>query len=55
MSRIELKDVSMVYPFQEVSGLFGRRKKEEILKTKSHALHLQRRCRGFAALLRCLS
>ncbi|MBQ1346702.1 MAG: ABC transporter ATP-binding protein [Erysipelotrichaceae bacterium] len=32
MSRIELKDVSMVYPFQEVSGLFGRKKKEEILK-----------------------
>ena len=32
MSRIELKDVSMVYPFQEVNGLFGRRKKEEILK-----------------------
>ncbi|MEE3408966.1 MAG: ABC transporter ATP-binding protein [Erysipelotrichaceae bacterium] len=32
MSRIELKDVSMVYPFQEVSGLLGRRKKEEILK-----------------------
>lgn len=32
MSRIELKDVSMVYPFQEVNGLFGRKKKEEILK-----------------------
>ncbi|MBQ1625826.1 MAG: ABC transporter ATP-binding protein [Erysipelotrichaceae bacterium] len=32
MSRIELKDVSMVYPFQEVGGLFGRKKKEEILK-----------------------
>ncbi|MBQ4020399.1 MAG: ABC transporter ATP-binding protein, partial [Erysipelotrichaceae bacterium] len=32
MSRIELKDVSMVYPFQEVSGLFGHKKKEEILK-----------------------
>lgn len=32
MSRIEMKDVSMVYPFQEVSGLFGRKKKAEILK-----------------------
>ena len=32
MSRIELKDVSMVYPFQEVGGLFGRKRKEEILK-----------------------
>lgn len=29
MSRIELKDVSMVYPFQEVNGLFGRKKKQE--------------------------
>jgi multiple sugar transport system ATP-binding protein len=35
MSRIELKDVSMVYPFQEVNGLFGRKKKEEILKKQT--------------------
>lgn len=29
---IRLDDVTLIYPFQSVSGLFGRKKKEEILK-----------------------
>lgn len=32
MAEITLKDVTMIYPFQEVGGLFDRKKKEEILK-----------------------
>ena len=31
MSIIRLDDVSMVYPFQKVSGVFGRRKQQELL------------------------
>lgn len=31
MSIIRLDDVSMVYPFQKVSGVFGRKKQQELL------------------------
>ena len=31
MADIRLEDVSMIYPFQKVTGVFGRRQKKEIL------------------------
>ena len=31
MSIIRLDDVSMVYPFQKVSGVFDRKKQQELL------------------------